>query len=182
MSAIIKIFFCLSLLILCAFVQVPLLQYNSVFDKFVFFNYSLAYISCFVSSIAFKNNYVFVAVMIYLLAGIIGLPVFAFGGGFRYIMEPGFGYLLGLIPLTVIAFYYQVHLPDSPIKILGTNIVPLLGIVVAHLCGLGFLLITFRFSFENFLNLSGMQLVYDLLLGFLALVFIKPQAQQVQYH
>lgn len=120
--------------------------------------------------------------MIYLLAGIIGLPVFAFGGGFRYIMEPGFGYLLGLIPLSVIAFYYQVHLPDSPIKFLGTNIVPLLGIVVAHLCGLGFLLITFRFSFENFLNLSGMQLAYDLLLGFLALTFIKPQPQELQYY
>ena len=35
------------------------------------------------------------AVIIYILLGLAGLPVFSTGGGFSYILKPGFGYLVG---------------------------------------------------------------------------------------
>ena len=35
---------------------------------------------------------------IYLLLGLIGLPIFAAGGGIGYVLYPSFGFLLGLIP------------------------------------------------------------------------------------
>ncbi len=35
--------------------------------------------------------------IIYLLMGLIGLPVFSGGGGIAYVMKPSFGYLLGFI-------------------------------------------------------------------------------------
>lgn len=36
-----------------------------------------------------------VSVLCYLLLGLAGLPVFAAGGGFTYVLQPTFGYLLG---------------------------------------------------------------------------------------
>ncbi|MBR4309320.1 MAG: biotin transporter BioY [Oscillospiraceae bacterium] len=34
---------------------------------------------------------------LYVLLGLIGLPVFAYGGGLSYVLQPTFGYLLGMI-------------------------------------------------------------------------------------
>ena len=36
--------------------------------------------------------------LIYILIGLIGLPVFAYGGGPGYVLQPTFGYLVGFIP------------------------------------------------------------------------------------
>ena len=37
------------------------------------------------------------AVGLYLLLGLIGLPIFAGGGGLGYVLQPTFGYLLGFV-------------------------------------------------------------------------------------
>lgn len=37
----------------------------------------------------------FVSVMVYVLLGLAGLPVFASGGGISYVLQPGFGYIIG---------------------------------------------------------------------------------------
>ncbi|MFA6867516.1 MAG: biotin transporter BioY [Clostridia bacterium] len=39
-----------------------------------------------------------VAALAYMCIGLIGLPVFAAGGGFSYIFKPSFGYILAFIP------------------------------------------------------------------------------------
>lgn len=35
---------------------------------------------------------------VYVVLGLVGLPVFTMGGGIGYVMQPSFGFLLGLIP------------------------------------------------------------------------------------
>ena len=35
---------------------------------------------------------------VYVLLGLVGLPIFTMGGGFSYVFQPSFGFLLGLIP------------------------------------------------------------------------------------
>ena len=35
---------------------------------------------------------------VYVLLGLVGLPIFTMGGGFGYVFQPTFGFLLGLIP------------------------------------------------------------------------------------
>ena len=35
---------------------------------------------------------------VYVLLGLVGVPIFALGGGFSYVFQPTFGVLLGLIP------------------------------------------------------------------------------------
>ncbi len=39
----------------------------------------------------------FFAVLIYLIMGLIGIPIFTAGGGFGYVFQPTFGYLLGYL-------------------------------------------------------------------------------------
>ena len=41
-----------------------------------------------------------VSVVVYLLLGLIGLPIFTQGGGIGYVTKPTFGFLLGLAPAT----------------------------------------------------------------------------------
>ena len=39
---------------------------------------------------------------IYVLLGLVGLPVFTGGGGLTYVLQPTFGFLLGLIPMAAV--------------------------------------------------------------------------------
>lgn len=39
-----------------------------------------------------------VSQLVYVLLGLVGLPIFTNGGGFSYVLQPSFGFLLGLIP------------------------------------------------------------------------------------
>ena len=38
-----------------------------------------------------------ISVLLYTILGLIGLPIFAEGGGFWYILKPTFGYMIGFI-------------------------------------------------------------------------------------
>lgn len=38
-----------------------------------------------------------ISMAVYCFAGVLGLPVFAAGGGFAYVLKPSFGYILGFI-------------------------------------------------------------------------------------
>lgn len=46
-----------------------------------------------------------ISVATYVLIGLIGIPIFAAGGGLQYIFRPSFGYLLGFIAAAFIAGY-----------------------------------------------------------------------------
>lgn len=41
-------------------------------------------------------------ILLYLLEGLSGLPVFSTGGGFGYIMSPSFGFIIGWLPMAYI--------------------------------------------------------------------------------
>ncbi len=43
--------------------------------------------------------------LVYVVLGLVGLPVFTNGGGFGYVFQPSFGFLLGLIPCAWVIGY-----------------------------------------------------------------------------
>ncbi|MGN1405699.1 MAG: biotin transporter BioY [Erysipelotrichaceae bacterium] len=46
--------------------------------------------------------------LVYLLIGLIGLPVFARGGGIWYVMKPTFGFLLGFLISVIVMSYLKI--------------------------------------------------------------------------
>ena len=52
----------------------------------------------FLSGLVLGPRLGFFSALLYLSAGLIGLPVFANGGGFLYVLQPSFGYILSFCP------------------------------------------------------------------------------------
>lgn len=171
MQAIISVIFCYTLLCFSNFIELPLWSFDPVGESLVTYDYRLLYIVAFILSISFRNNYALIAIVLYLVSGLAGLPIFAFGGGVKYIFEPSFGYLLGLIPLSFLAFYAKVHIPEIGVRTFrDRSILPLMGLVLAHGFGLLYLLITQRLDLNNFASMSLYQIFYDIFFAHLVII------------
>lgn len=82
--------------------------------------------------------YGLVAVALYLLMGLAGLPVFAAGGGPGYIFYPSFGFLLGFLPaVAVIGFLRGLDrwLP----RVAAYMVAAVLGLAPVYLVGVPYL-------------------------------------------
>ena len=79
----------------------------------------------------------FLTLIAYLIEGALGLPVFAKGGGFLYLIGPTAGYLYGMaIAAAVIGYFADLGYGKSIIKC----ILPLLiGTIIIFICGIGYL-------------------------------------------
>lgn len=74
------------------------------------------------------------SVVVYIIMGLIGIPVFAEGGGFSYVLKPSFGYIIGF----AIAAYVtgtianKVQKPGYKRLFAATFI----GLFIVYLCGM----------------------------------------------
>lgn len=67
---------------------------------------------------------------LYVLLGLVGLPVFSAGGGLMYVVNPMFGFLLGLIPMAAIVGFLTKY-PRIPLFVAG-----LAGLLLLYLAAL----------------------------------------------
>lgn len=73
------------------------------------------------------------AAVAYLSIGLFQLPVFHGGGGLRYLLDPGFGYLAGFVPAAWLCGRLSRQSGmDDPLTLSGTAVV---GVVVVQVCG-----------------------------------------------
>ena len=72
---------------------------------------------------------------VYVLLGLVGLPIFAQGGGFSYVLQPTFGFLLGLIP----AAWVIGVLAKRPLKFWRTALAMLAGLAVLYAIGVPYM-------------------------------------------
>lgn len=171
MNRVSKILFCFSLLALSSFVQIPLYRYDFATSSIGPYDYSLQFIICFVLALLFTDNHISKAVILYLIFGIFGLPIFANGGGFAYFLQSSFGYLLALLPLAIIT--HSLRKAEFASYFQKAAICPL-AIIGAHLFGIIFLVVTARADLINFVNMSMFQIFYDLLFALLfSLILLK---------
>ncbi len=79
----------------------------------------------------------FISQLLYLMIGLIGIPIFANGGGITYIFQPTFGYLIGfLLCATVIGYGMDRMKAISFSRVFGWGV---LGLALVYLVGVFYL-------------------------------------------
>lgn len=92
--------------------------------------------------------------ILYLILGLMGIPIFAYGGGPGYIFQPSFGYLLGYpVCAFIIGIFLKLVLPDfniatKPKKNIFFTIViaDVVGILMLFIFGLGYLYVNIKYG------------------------------------
>jgi biotin transport system substrate-specific component len=82
----------------------------------------------------------------YVGLGLVGFPVFSQGGGFRYLTEPSFGYLLGFIPAGWIAGRIAFMAPP---RLESLTFSGLCALGVIHCTGIVYLLFSYLLGWLN---------------------------------
>ena len=79
----------------------------------------------------------FYSTVSYVLIGLMGLPIFAAGGGLGYIMSPTFGFLYGMVLSSLFIAYFSKHLFNKNIIKLTLTII--IGAIIVFVCGVAHL-------------------------------------------
>ncbi|MFP4015524.1 MAG: biotin transporter BioY [Halanaerobiales bacterium] len=97
--------------------------------------------------------------LLYVLLGLIGLPIFTQGGGPSYILKPSFGYLLGFVAAAYIVGYF---LQNRTLNYINTGLASVLGTIVIYLIGVPYL-----YMIVNFISGAEMSISRALQVGLL---------------
>ncbi|TCK93477.1 biotin transport system substrate-specific component [Natranaerovirga hydrolytica] len=85
--------------------------------------------------------------VIYVLLGLMGLPIFTQGGGIDYIFNPTFGYLIGFVVGTyVIGLLSEKVKNITVIKLFG---IIMTGIMIFYIIGVPYLYFIYRFYLQS---------------------------------
>ncbi|MBQ8052266.1 MAG: biotin transporter BioY [Lachnospiraceae bacterium] len=99
----------------------------------------------------------FAAVGCYLLIGLAGVPVFAHGGGFMYLMKPTFGFLIGFAAAAYVAGKISETLPGSGyLKLLFAAF---WGEMAYYLCGLVYYYLMFNLVVSKDVGIGFAELI-----------------------
>lgn len=98
------------------------------------------------------------AVAVYVFMGLLGLPVFTNGGGFAYVLEPTFGYILGFVAAAFAAGLVRGRSVSLPPLIIAA----LAGFLVNYLIGVPYFMAIWHFYMNNG-GLWGAVLTYNVL-------------------
>lgn len=170
MLGIAKLSFCFVSLVFSFLTQIPLFSVNFANFQFETFNYSPTFLLVFVLSLLFKNNYAFIALVTILILVAFGIPLFSFGGGWQYIMQPSFGYILAMIFMSVTVFYFYYHMEDD--SKLALKCLAILAF--ANIFGLVYFIIFNQIDFIPYQTLI-LQLIFDLVFAIIFLWLFKKE-------
>lgn len=127
------------------------------------------------------QRYSFLVLFAYLITGFFIWPVFVFGGGFEYIHNYLFGYLLGWIfAILISGTMFKIN-QLLKTKILGA----VFGVISIHICGFLycillaiFKVIDFGLIFPIVNAISGSKIIYDIIFSIIA-VLIAPYIKNI---
>ncbi len=80
--------------------------------------------------------------IIYIILGIIGLPIFAEGGGIGYVFHPTFGFLIGFVVVSYAVGFFLAR--DDKLTFIKTLAVGLLGIVILYVIAVPYFNVIFN--------------------------------------
>lgn len=87
------------------------------------------------------------AMIVYLLLGLVGLPVFSLGGGLGYVTQPSFGFILGFIPG---AFITGLVFDKSKFKPYPRALISFLtGALIVYIVGITYMFFILKFYLDK---------------------------------
>lgn len=125
------------------------------------------------------RKYGIVSILIYILLGLFAMPIFALGGGPKYIFEYSFGYIIAYIP----AVFFAGSILKSGYTNRNIFHAVLVGVLTIHLIGVLYMLFIAGLQHEGsefmigwIVAQSGVKIIYDFVFSFAA-VFIAKYAK-----
>lgn len=96
--------------------------------------FTLQYLFTMLAGLLLGRRWGTMAVLTYVLLGLVGLPIFAEGGGFWYVFKPSFGYLIGFAVGTWLTAYLAEKNTSQKISLyLAANFA---GLLVVYAMGM----------------------------------------------
>ena len=89
---------------------------------------------------------------VYVALGLLGLPIFTAGGGFGYVLQPTFGFLLGLIPAAAV-IGVMTRRSASPARIALACVV---GLAVLYVIGVPYMALILNGYMGKGMSVSGL--------------------------
>lgn len=99
--------------------------------------FTLQFLFCAYSGIFLGSRYGMYSQLLYVGIGLIGIPIFANGGGITYIFQPTFGYLIGFIVCSFVIGKLTERL--EKVRFIKVFIPVLTGLSVVYLFGVSYL-------------------------------------------
>lgn len=102
-----------------------------------FIPFSLQFIFTNLAGLILGKKYGALAVIIYAIVGLLGVPIFTAGGGIGYVFQPSFGYIIGMAVGAFVVGHYTENRRDLKSMIIGS----LLNMTVIYAIGLPYLVL-----------------------------------------
>lgn len=125
-----------------------------------------------------------VSIILYILIGLCGLPVFALGGGIQYIAQFGFGYILGYVPAAVISG----NILSNKYTFWNMIKAAVCGVLIIHIIGILYMIVIalFRHMGGTFIggwitSQSGLKIIYDIIVSFILVLIGKYLNEGLKY-
>ena len=122
------------------------------------------------------RKYGIASILLYILLGLIAIPVFALGGGPKYILEYGFGYILAYIP----AVFFAGSILKSGFSNRNILHAVIVGVLTIHIIGVLYMLFIAGLKHEGWEFMkgwicaqSGLKILYDIVFSFLTLFIAR---------
>ncbi|EIW17956.1 MULTISPECIES: biotin transporter BioY [Pelosinus] len=115
--------------------------------------FTLQFLFCAYSGVFLGGRKGLYSQMLYVGIGLIGIPVFASGGGPAYVLQPTFGYLLGFIACSYTIG--QLVQRFSAITFIKVYSAVLLGLFFVYVCGVGYLYLIINFYLHKQMTLQA---------------------------
>lgn len=108
-----------------------------------------------------------ISMLVYLLLGLAGAPIFTAGGGIGYIFYPSFGYILGFIGSAFISGFFRelIERKYNIISIKWLIIGNFLSLIFVYFCGVSYI-----YLIKNFYTGSNISIIVAIQVGMLSFI------------
>ena len=104
----------------------------------------------------------FLSVLVYMLLGLCGVPIFTGGGGFAYVMQPSFGYIIGFVFGALVSGYIVEKRKSN--SYWTHFIAAFVGLLVVYLIAVPYLILIMKFYVGTTKSIGSLIVSYFVML------------------